>query len=71
MLSDEPVKAIQVLEMANAADDSYVPAWQSHRKALSILLKRAEGGLANNYEIFWLRMQIRKIDDKLNELAGA
>lgn len=71
LLNDEPVKAIQVLEMASAADDSYVPAWQSHRKALSILLKRAENGLANNYEIFWLRMQIRKIDNKLNELAGA
>lgn len=66
----EAVKAIQVLEMANAADDSYAPAWQSHRRALKVLLERAENGLANNYEIYWLRLQIRRIDEKLKVLVG-
>lgn len=47
-------------DMAVSAD--MIPALNTQKKALQVLLQQAENGLGNSYEIYWLTSQIRMID---------
>jgi alkyl sulfatase BDS1-like metallo-beta-lactamase superfamily hydrolase len=54
----EPVKALHITEIALAGSPQNRGALALRQQALEILLQRAEGGLRNDYEIYWLKSQL-------------
>jgi alkyl sulfatase BDS1-like metallo-beta-lactamase superfamily hydrolase len=55
---DEPVKTLHIVEVALAADPSDNMALQLRQRALQVLLLKAESGLRNDYEIYWLKYRL-------------
>jgi hypothetical protein len=54
----EPVKTLHIVEVALAGDPQNASALALQRQALEELLVRAENGLRNDYEIYWLKSQL-------------
>ena len=55
---DEPVKTLHIVEVALAADPADNMALQLRQRALEVLLLKAESGLRNDYEIYWLKYRL-------------
>jgi len=54
----EPVKTLHITEIALAGDPQSAPALSLRQQALEELLVRAESGMQNDYEIYWLKSQM-------------
>ena len=54
----EPVHALHIVEIALAANPDSKHALQLRQQALVALLAAAEGGLRNDYEIYWLQSRL-------------
>ena len=53
-----PVKALHITEIALAGDPQNSGALALRQQALEALLERAEDGLGNDYEIYWLQSEL-------------
>ena len=58
LLQGEPVKTLHITEIALAGDPQNSSALALREQALLELLERAENGLRNDYEIYWLKSQL-------------
>ena len=57
LIQGEPVKTLHITEIALAGDPQNASALALRDQALVELLERAENGLRNDYEIYWLKSQ--------------
>ena len=57
LIQGEPVKTLHITEIALAGDPQNSSALALRDQALVELLERAENGLRNDYEIYWLKSQ--------------
>ena len=57
LIQGEPVKTLHITEIALAGDPQNASALTLRDQALVELLERAENGLRNDYEIYWLKSQ--------------
>jgi alkyl sulfatase BDS1-like metallo-beta-lactamase superfamily hydrolase len=62
----EPVKTLHITEIALAADPQNASALALQQQALQALLERAENGLRNDYEIYWLKSQMTDTQQNLD-----
>ncbi|MDX1735541.1 MAG: MBL fold metallo-hydrolase, partial [Halioglobus sp.] len=62
---NEPVKTLHVLEVVLAADPVNRSALGLRREALLVLMERAETGLKNDYEIYWLQYRLADTAQRL------
>jgi alkyl sulfatase BDS1-like metallo-beta-lactamase superfamily hydrolase len=62
----EPVKTLHIVEVTLAGDPQNANAFALQQQALQELLVRAENGLRNDYEIYWLNAQLEDTEQKLN-----
>ena len=58
LIQGEPVKTLHITEIALAGDPQNASALALRDQALVELLERAENGLRNDYEIYWLKSQL-------------
>ncbi|MGY8859429.1 MAG: MBL fold metallo-hydrolase [Pseudomonadales bacterium] len=58
LIQGEPVKTLHITEIALAGDPQNSSALALRDQALVELLERAENGLRNDYEIYWLKSQL-------------
>ena len=58
LIQGEPVKTLHITEIALADDPQNASALALREQALLELLERAENGLRNDYEIYWLKSQL-------------
>ena len=58
LIQGEPVKTLHITEIALAGDPQNDSALTLRDQALIELLERAENGLRNDYEIYWLKSQL-------------
>ena len=58
LIQGEPVKTLHITEIALAGDPQNASALALRGQALVELLERAENGLRNDYEIYWLKSQL-------------
>jgi alkyl sulfatase BDS1-like metallo-beta-lactamase superfamily hydrolase len=58
LIQGEPVKTLHITEIALAGDPQNASALALRDHALVELLERAENGLRNDYEIYWLKSQL-------------
>lgn len=65
----EPVKTLHIVEVALAADPQNTGALSLQQQALEELLARAENGLRNDYEIYWLQAQLEDTQQRLGDAA--
>ena len=65
----EPVKTLHIVEVTLAADPENTNALGLQQQALDELLVRAENGLRNDYEIYWLNAQLEDTEQKLNSIT--
>jgi alkyl sulfatase BDS1-like metallo-beta-lactamase superfamily hydrolase len=63
----EPVKTLHIVEVALAADPQNGQALALQLQALEELLERAENGLRNDYEIYWLQARIDATRQRLGD----
>ncbi len=63
--ADQPVKALHVVEVILAADSMNQAALTHRQSALQLLLARAESGLKNDYEIYWLKYRLNDTKERL------
>ena len=61
----KPVEALHLIEMALAADPVHRPSLEARKAALEALLREAEAGFQNSYEMDWLKLRIRKTEAAL------
>jgi len=66
---DQPVKSLHVLEVALAGDPSNPAALGLRRQALELLMVKAENGLRNDYEIYWLKHRLADTEARLGDEA--
>lgn len=66
----EPIRAIQLLDVALAADAAHIEGLETRLRVLESLLENAKGGLRNAYEIDWLRSRIRITEEELRLARG-
>jgi hypothetical protein len=64
--TDKPVKALHVLEVALAGEPTNKVSLGLRQKALQILIARAESGLRNDYEIYWLKARLADTERDLS-----
>ena len=64
---DQPVKTLHVLEVALAGDPANRAALQLRREALQLLVVKAENGLRNDYEIYWLQHRLEDTEARLGD----
>tara|TARA_R110002110_G_scaffold205066_5_gene416869 strand:- start:53689 stop:55143 length:1455 start_codon:yes stop_codon:yes gene_type:complete len=55
---DEPVKALHVIEMALAGKPANRDTLLLRQAALTLLMDKAQSGLKNDYEIYWLKARL-------------
>lgn len=60
-----PVPAQHVLEVVLAADPANSAALELQQQVLQLLLERAQDGLRNDYEIYWLKAQLADTASRL------
>jgi alkyl sulfatase BDS1-like metallo-beta-lactamase superfamily hydrolase len=65
----EPVKTLHITEIALEGDPQNAGALTLQKQALQELLVRAENGLRNDYEIYWLKSQLTDTQQKLDDGA--
>jgi hypothetical protein len=58
LIQGESVKTLHITEIALAGDPQNASALALRDQALVELLERAENGLRNDYEIYWLKSQL-------------
>lgn len=58
LIQGKPVKTLHITEIALAGDPQNANALVLREQALLELLERAENGLRNDYEIYWLKSQL-------------
>lgn len=63
----EPVKTLHIVEVTLAADPQNAQALTLQQQALEELLERAENGLRNDYEIYWLQAQLEDTQQRLGD----
>jgi alkyl sulfatase BDS1-like metallo-beta-lactamase superfamily hydrolase len=61
----EPVKALHVIEVTLASQPTNKDALGQRREALEVLMQRAEAGMRNDYEIYWLKTRMADTDSRL------
>ena len=61
LIQGEPVKTLHITEIALAGDPQNSSALALRDQALVELLERAENGLRNDYEIYWLKSQLATV----------
>jgi alkyl sulfatase BDS1-like metallo-beta-lactamase superfamily hydrolase len=61
----EPVKALHVIEVTLASQPTNKEALGQRREALAVLMQRAEAGMRNDYEIYWLKTRMADTDSRL------
>jgi alkyl sulfatase BDS1-like metallo-beta-lactamase superfamily hydrolase len=64
--TDKPVKALHVLEVALAGEPANKVSLGLRQKALQILIARAESGLRNDYETYWLKSRLADTERDLS-----
>ena len=62
---DQPVKALHVGEVILAKEPGNRGALEQRREALEVLMARAEAGVKNDYEIYWLKSRLTRTDAQL------
>ena len=63
----EPVKTLHIVEVILAAEPQNRQALTLQQQALEELLQRAEDGLRNDYEIYWLQSQLESTKQQLSD----
>jgi alkyl sulfatase BDS1-like metallo-beta-lactamase superfamily hydrolase len=66
----KPIRAIQLLDVALAADEAHVAGLETQLGVLKSLREAAKQGLRNAYEIDWLSSRIRLTEDQLAAAHG-
>ena len=66
LAQDLPVKALHVLEIVLEGDAGNPQALTLRREALQNLMQKAENGLRNDYEIYYLRARLADTEARLN-----
>ncbi|MDG2304535.1 MAG: MBL fold metallo-hydrolase [Candidatus Binatia bacterium] len=66
----KPIRAIQLLDVALAADEAHVAGLEARLGVLKSLREAAKEGLRNAYEIDWLNSRIRKTQEQLALAQG-
>lgn len=69
LTSDEPVKALHILEVVLEGEPDNASALRMRLEALETLLVAAENGLRNDYEIYWLQYRLKDTTDRLADAA--
>ena len=64
---DKPVKSLHVLEVVLAGEPANQAALELRRHALEVLMVKAENGLKNDYEIYWLKYRLADTEERLNK----
>lgn len=67
---DEPVKSLHILEMELAARPGDKSALALRKQALENLRQRAEAGVRNDYEIYWLQSRLADTEALLTAEPG-
>jgi alkyl sulfatase BDS1-like metallo-beta-lactamase superfamily hydrolase len=67
LTDDKPVRALHFLEVALAGDSQSRGALELRQVALESLRHRAETGLKNDYEIYWLQSRLRDTEQRLRD----
>ncbi len=62
---DFPVKALHAMEVALAGNPQSKPALEVRQQALNRLMSKAEAGVRNDYEIYWLKSRLADTASKL------
>ena len=65
----EPVKTLHIVEVALARDPRNQAALELRLQALQVLRERAENGLKNDYEIYWLKYRLADTEAQLGAVA--
>ena len=65
LAQDEPVKTLHVVEVALAAEPGNRGALELRQQALQSLMHKAENGLRNDYEIYWLKARLADTENRL------
>jgi alkyl sulfatase BDS1-like metallo-beta-lactamase superfamily hydrolase len=68
---EQPVKTLHVLEVVLAGEPDNPDALLLRRKALEELMRRAEAGTRNDYEIYWLKSRLADTDRRLGPAVDA
>ena len=63
----EPVKTLHITEIALEGDPQNAGALALQQQALQELMVRAENGLRNDYEIYWLKSQLTDTRQRLGD----
>ena len=64
--SNEPLKALQLIDIVLGAEPNNAPALTVRKMALEQLLTEAKATTNNSYEIYWLNYRIRDAQSKLD-----
>ena len=65
----EPVKTLHIVEVALAGDPGNRAALELRLQALQELQQRAEDGLKNDYEIYWLKYRLADTEVQLGDTS--
>ena len=68
--ADEPVKALHVLEIVLAGDSDNAVGLELRQEALAALMARAENGLRNDYEMYWLKARLADTASRLAAIGS-
>lgn len=63
----EPVKALHVLEVLLAGDAENSAGLGLRQEALQILMTRAENGVRNDYEMYWLKARLADTEQRITQ----
>jgi len=66
----EPVKALHIVEVALAGEPDNREALLLRQEALSLLMERAEAGIKNDYEIYWLKYRLADTQSRLDNAGN-
>jgi alkyl sulfatase BDS1-like metallo-beta-lactamase superfamily hydrolase len=66
----EPVKTLHVVEVALSGEPGNREALLLREQALTVLLERAESGLQNDYEMYWLKARLTDTLEQLENPPG-
>jgi alkyl sulfatase BDS1-like metallo-beta-lactamase superfamily hydrolase len=66
----EPVKTLHAVEVALAGEPGNRDALLLREQALTVLMERAESGLRNDYEMYWLKARLTHTREQLENPPG-